>query len=112
MRKWLLALGVVMGATMPGVAGVSALTIYPIDQAEILAGSLFDFKVELDGVASEGDVKVVVNGADHALVFGRAAEFTAREKGVEPDPPRRSDRAARLIGPGGWAFHSARATSI
>jgi alkaline phosphatase len=63
--------------------GAEALTIYPVDRAEILAGSKFDLKVEFDGVVASGDVRVAVNGVDHAVLFGRPAQFIAREQGVD-----------------------------
>jgi len=67
-----------------GTAGsVEALAIYPIDRAEILAGSRFDFKVEFDTVLTEPSVRVTVNGADAAATLGRALEWKAREQGVE-----------------------------
>jgi alkaline phosphatase len=56
-----------------------AMTIYPVDRAEILAGSKFDLKVEFDDVVASGDVRVAVNGVDHALLLGRPAQFIARE---------------------------------
>jgi alkaline phosphatase len=43
-----------IGILLAGNAG--ALTIYPIDRAEILLGSRFDVRVEFDGVVSEGAV--------------------------------------------------------
>jgi len=64
-------------------AVTTALTVYPVDRAEILAGSRFDLKVEFDGVIAEGDARVTVNGKDHAALFGRAAQFSAREAQVE-----------------------------
>ena len=64
-------------------AGAEALTIYPVDRAEILAGSKFDLKVEFDGVVASGDVRVAVNGVDHAVLLGRPAQFIAREQGVD-----------------------------
>jgi alkaline phosphatase len=64
-----------------------AITIFPIDRAEILAGSRFDFKVELDGVVAEKDVSVTVTlagtTADYGKVFGRKAEYLEKEKDVE-----------------------------
>src|SRR5262249_61980556 len=41
------------------------------------------FKVEFDGVIAEQDVKVTVNGTDSTTVFGRAAVFAPKEKGVD-----------------------------
>jgi alkaline phosphatase len=61
----------------------SAQTIYPIDRAEILAGSRFDFKVEFDSRLSPGQVQITINGAEHAVVFGKAASFIEREDGKE-----------------------------
>ena len=60
-----------------------ALTIYPVDRAEILAGSKFDLKVEFDGVVTSADARIIVNGADHARVLGRPAQFIAREQGAD-----------------------------
>jgi len=62
-------------------SAVCAQTIYPIDRADILAGSRFDFKVEFAGEVDPAAVKVTVNGQDHASAFGKAAEFVAREDG-------------------------------
>ena len=62
-----------------GSASAGAQVIYPLDRAEILAGSRFDLKVEFPGVADQARVKVTVNGQDHAAALGRAAAFTARE---------------------------------
>jgi alkaline phosphatase len=65
-----------------GAAPAAALTIYPVDRAEILVGSSFDFKVEFDGVIPAGAAKVTVNGVDHPAAFGRPARFVEREQGV------------------------------
>lgn len=69
--------GVAMAMAVSGAA--SAQVIYPLDRAEILAGSRFDLKVEFPGLADPARVKVTVNGADHATALGRAAAFIARE---------------------------------
>jgi alkaline phosphatase len=61
-----------------------AQTVYPIDRAEMLAGSRFDFKVEFPGLADPAKVAVTLNGDDYAKVFGKAAVFVARED----DEPR------------------------
>lgn len=60
-----------------------AQTIYPIDRAEILSGAQFDFKVEFPGVVDPSAIKVTINGADHAAVFGKAAEFIARDDNLD-----------------------------
>ncbi len=39
-----------------------AVTIYPIDQAAIVAGSRFDFKVEFPGVLDAGDFELKIGG--------------------------------------------------
>src|SRR5437763_11958073 len=60
-----------------------AQTVYPIDRADILVGSRFDFKVEFPGLADPTKVTVTVNGEDHQKVFGRAAVFIEREDGKD-----------------------------
>ncbi|MCF3642396.1 alkaline phosphatase [Rhizobium sp. TRM95111] len=79
MRAILLAL---LAGTMLGHAAHAA-TVYPLDRATILAGSPFDFKVELDGRHAAGDIKVTVNGQDYKTVFGAEAEFVEMEKGKD-----------------------------
>jgi alkaline phosphatase len=58
-----------------------AQTVYPIDRAEILIGSRFDFKVEFPSLAQPNDISVTVNGEDYATVFGKSATFVEREDG-------------------------------
>jgi alkaline phosphatase len=60
-------------------APLSAQTIYPIDRAEILAGSKFDFKVELPEKIAAADIKVTINGADQSAAFGKTADYIERE---------------------------------
>ncbi len=69
------------GLALSGPA--AAQVIFPLDRAEILAGSRFDLKVEFPGVADPARVKVTVNGQDHAAALGRQAEFVAREDGKD-----------------------------
>lgn len=57
----------------------SAQVIFPINRAEILAGSKFNLKVEFAGVVDPAKIKVTVNGRDHAEALGRAATRVARE---------------------------------
>jgi alkaline phosphatase len=61
----------------------SAQTVYPIDRADILAGSRFDFKVEFAGLADPARVSVTLNGKDYAQAFGKAAAFVEREDGKD-----------------------------
>lgn len=56
-----------------------AQTIYPVDRAEILAGSKFDFKVELPEKIAASDIKVTINGADQTAAFGKNADYIERE---------------------------------
>ena len=62
---------------------VTAQTIFPINRAEILAGSHFDFKVEFAGVVDPALVKVTINGQGHAGILGKPAELIAREDGKD-----------------------------
>jgi alkaline phosphatase len=47
---FLLTLVVTLVPRVLGAGAVDAITLYPIDRAQILAGSRFDFKVEFDGI--------------------------------------------------------------
>src|SRR5262245_36170395 len=64
------------------VAPADAMTIYPIDRAQILAGARFDLKVEFDGVIGAADAKVTIDGADVSTALSRAATFVEREDGA------------------------------
>jgi alkaline phosphatase len=57
----------------------TAQAIYPSHRAEILAGSRFDFKVEVPKVPTEADVTVTINGRPPAEVFGKAVTFIQNE---------------------------------
>jgi alkaline phosphatase len=60
-----------------------AQTIYPLNRAEILAGSRFDLKVEFPGAPQQSAVRVTINGKDAAEVAGKPAAFVEREDGGE-----------------------------
>jgi len=75
MRLTLAVASLLAATSVPALAQ----TIYPIDRAQILAGSRFDLKVEFPGLADPAKVSVTVNGVDHAQALGKAATFTARE---------------------------------
>ncbi len=60
-----------------------AQTIYPIDRADILAGSRFDFKVEYPGLQKADSVPVTINGEPYAKVLGKSADFIEREEGKD-----------------------------
>ena len=82
-RTLLVASLIVEAALVIGAPAARAQTVYPIDRADILSGSRFDFKVEFPGMVTPRDVRVTVNGADHATAFGKAAEFVEREDGKD-----------------------------
>ncbi len=64
-------------------APLCAQTIYPLDRADILAGSKFDFKVEFPELVQAADVKVTINGADQTAAFGKSADYIAKEDGKD-----------------------------
>lgn len=60
-----------------------AQTIYPVDRADILAGSRFDLKVEFPGPVAAADAKVTVNGVDAAQALGQPLQFIEKEDGKD-----------------------------
>ena len=60
-----------------------AQTVYPVDQAQILAGSRFDFKLELPERVAQSDIRVTVNGADYTAAFGKPVTYIEKEDGKE-----------------------------
>ncbi|SEG66158.1 alkaline phosphatase [Bosea lathyri] len=62
-------------------APVAAQTIYPINRAEILEGSRFDFKVEFPNAPASADVAVTINGKPAAETFGKPTTFMQSEEG-------------------------------
>jgi len=75
-RTWLMA-----AAMLASVAPATAQTIYPLNRAEILEGSRFDFKVEFPNAPTSADVKVTINGKPLAEAFGREVQFVQNEEG-------------------------------
>ncbi|KRE14804.1 alkaline phosphatase [Bosea sp. Root483D1] len=75
-RTWLMA-----AAMLASVAPATAQTIYPLNRAEILEGSRFDFKVEFPNAPVSADVKVTINGKPVNEAFGREAQFVQSEEG-------------------------------
>ena len=63
-----------------------AQTVYPIDRAEILAGTTFDFKVEFPGLADLAKVTISINGEDYAKALGNTDSFIAREDVKDQSP--------------------------
>jgi len=76
------ALALIAGSACADTAS-SALTVYPLGHAAILAGQHFDFKVEFPGAIAAGDAKVTINGGDPAKLFGKAPTFIDKEPKVE-----------------------------
>lgn len=70
-------------ATTILAGAAQAASIYPLDRATILAGSPFDFKVELSKQVKPEDVKITVNGQDYKTVLGGEAQFVELEKGKD-----------------------------
>ncbi|MDR3435968.1 alkaline phosphatase [Telmatospirillum sp.] len=69
-------------ALMLSAAGTAfGQTIYPLDRAEILAGSQFDFKVEFPPVQDASAVSVTINGQDAKSVLTQPADFLPSEDG-------------------------------
>ena len=58
-------------------------TIYPLNRAEILAGSKFDFKVEFPNAPKEADVSVTINGKDVTQALGKKPQFIEKEDGQD-----------------------------
>jgi alkaline phosphatase len=77
--KKLLAAALVLAAL--AAAPLAALNVYPIDRAEILAGSKFDFKVELYGVQDESTVTLTINGKSADKVLGKKPAYITEELG-------------------------------
>jgi len=58
-----------------------AAAVYPIDKAEILAGSKFDIKIEFNQVIKPGDVVIEMNGAPIGKLITTKSEFIENEHG-------------------------------
>ena len=58
-----------------------AAAVYPIDKAEILAGSKFDIKIEFNQVIKPGDVVIEINGAPIGKLITAKSEFIENENG-------------------------------
>lgn len=59
----------------------AAQTIYPLNRAEILAGSHFDLKVEFPGLVDASALKLTLNGQDYSKVLGKQATMIPDETG-------------------------------
>jgi alkaline phosphatase len=81
--KNLSAINLALALALLGGATAQAQTIYPIDKAEILAGSRFDLKVEFPGAPAQSAVKVTINGENAATATGKPDAFVEKEDGLE-----------------------------
>ena len=73
-----------LSLTLFGIAFASATqaaAIYPIDKADILAGSKFDIKVELNNVVNPEDLIMEINGAPVSKFIPNKPQFIANENG-------------------------------
>ena len=62
-------------------AATQAAAIYPIDKAEILVGSKFDIKVELNNVVNPEDLMIEINGVPVSKFIPNKPQFIANENG-------------------------------
>lgn len=60
---------------------ILAAAIYPINQASILSGSKFDFKVEFNQAVNLGDITIDINGVPLSKWIVNKPEFIANENG-------------------------------
>ncbi len=104
MRAIAAALGMasLMASLIAGSA--QAQTIYPIDRAEILAGSRFDLKVEFPGLVDPARLSVTLNGKPYREVFGRDGTLIEREAGLEQSALVLRD--AELAAPGRYVVRA------
>ena len=63
------------------IGSVHAQAIYPIDKAEILAGSKFDIKVEFNQVVNPNEAVITINGMPANKVITAVSEFILNENG-------------------------------
>ena len=73
-----------LSLTLFGIAFASATqaaAIYPIDKADILAGSKFDIKVELNNVVNPEDLIMEINGVPVSKFISNKPQFIANENG-------------------------------
>ena len=99
------AIGLAIAAASFQLTTAQAQTIYPLNRAEILAGSRFDFKIELPEVTTRDRVSIKINGQDADAAFGKALQFVERE-----DNEARSSlilREASLAKPGRYTVEVA-----
>jgi alkaline phosphatase len=72
--------------------------IYPIDRAQILVGSRFDFKVEFDRMVPRDSIRVTVNGVDSSTILGKAVQFLEDDDGANASALVARDVSVRAPG--------------
>ena len=102
-RSPAICLGTTLFLIATGTSG--AQTIYPLNRAEILSGSRFDLKVEFPGTPAAAAMRVAINGAEAASVFGKSASVVEHEDGG--DYSAFWIRDASLIKPGKYVVEAA-----
>src|SRR3979409_1191685 len=83
-RAFVISAGLIgLGAAMAALAATPAFaqTIYPLNRAEILAGTRFDLKVEFPDAPPAAAIRVTIDGVDAATVIGKTASVVEREDG-------------------------------
>ncbi|QJC50335.1 alkaline phosphatase [Paenibacillus albicereus] len=71
-------------AGAPAPSAAPSIYIAPIHQAKFLAGSKFDFRVELnDWTGDASTVRITINGKSPEAVFGKKLELTSTSKSRE-----------------------------
>jgi alkaline phosphatase len=81
MHGKLFRLMIITAAAACAAGEAAAQTIYPLNRAEILSGSRFDFKVEFPGSPPAANISVTINGRPAADVFGAPAKVIENEDG-------------------------------
>jgi alkaline phosphatase len=101
MKQALTAFGAIFAVM---TVSAHAQTIYPLNRAEILAGTKFDLKVEFPGAPEQGAVRVTINGQDAATATGKSPTFVQREDGGEHSAYW--IREASITGPGRYTVEA------
>lgn len=68
-------------STLLSINSAYSFAIYPLNQASILAGSKFDFKVEYDQMVEESDASIKINGTSAGEFFKTKPEYIQNESG-------------------------------
>ncbi len=80
-RPALILILALVSVVFPLSARADGIAVYPVDRAEILAGSVFDLKVEFPAVIDPAQAKATVNGTPLERFFGKKPQFIPSEAG-------------------------------